>query len=65
MFEKKNFIFNSQGGEINPDLVVKPPLCISCKKNDDPSEEVFCILNRVGQQETEGFHCNAYQQNSF
>jgi hypothetical protein len=45
--------------------VVKPPLCLSCKKNDDPSEEVFCILNRVGQQETEGFHCNAYQSNSF
>ena len=65
MPEKKAFFFDKDGGELNPDLVVKPPLCISCIKNDDPSEEVFCILNRLGQQETDTFHCSAYSANSF
>jgi hypothetical protein len=61
MFDSRSWFFDKEGGEINPDLVVKPPLCFSCLKNDDPSEEVFCILNRLGQEETDLFHCNAYQ----
>jgi hypothetical protein len=65
MFESRSWLFNHEGGEINPDLVTKPTLCISCTKNDDPSEEVFCILNRLGQEETEIFHCNAYKSNAF
>jgi hypothetical protein len=65
MFEKKSRLFNNHSDEVNPDLINKPPMCLSCKKNDDPSEEVFCILNRVGQQETGAFHCNAYQAITF
>ncbi|MBN2035430.1 MAG: hypothetical protein JW768_01690 [Chitinispirillaceae bacterium] len=65
MLGKKSYFFNKEGGEINPDLIEKPPLCLSCRKNDDPSEEVFCILNRMGQLDAEGFHCSAYQPDSF
>jgi hypothetical protein len=64
MFDKKAFFYDKDRGEQNPDQIIKPHLCISCAKNDDPSEEVFCILNRLGQQETDLFHCNAYQANA-
>jgi hypothetical protein len=53
--------FNKERGPLNADLIAKPPLCVSCRKNDDSSEEVFCILNRLGQEENDLFHCKAYQ----
>jgi hypothetical protein len=61
MFEKKSSSLNRESDEASTGLVNLPRLCISCKKNDDPSEEVFCILNRAGQQDSGEFHCNAYQ----
>ena len=62
MVDKNSGFFDKGGREINSDLVVKPSLCKSCKKNNDPAEEVFCILNRLGQQETGAmFRCTAYE----
>lgn len=52
--------YNDDGTEINPDLVPKPGLCVSCKKDDDPSEEILCILTRADQQDAAEFQCFAY-----
>lgn len=51
--------FDDAGNELNPDLAPKPSLCVSCAKDEDPSEEVLCNLNRLGQDEGE-FRCAAY-----
>lgn len=60
MEERAWGFFNHDGTEINPDLVPKPGLCLSCKKDDDPNEEILCILNRADQQDDVEFKCFAY-----
>ncbi|MDD5457899.1 MAG: hypothetical protein PHF37_00680 [Phycisphaerae bacterium] len=54
--------FNDDGSEINPDLIIKPDLCITCR-NDDLSgeDEVLCNLTRADQDGEEEFHCEAYR----
>lgn len=61
MNDKSFGFFNDDGSEINPDLIVKPSLCVSCKKDDDSSEEVLCVLNRADQQGEDEFRCCAYE----
>ena len=61
MEEPKFQFFDDDGTEINPDLVRKPSLCISCKHDEDPSQEVLCILNRHDQQGEDDFQCGAYE----
>lgn len=56
----KQKYFDDDGNEINPAFVPKPSLCISCVKDDDPSEEILCTLNRLDQQDENDFHCEAY-----
>ena len=53
--------FHDDGTEINPDLIPKPSLCISCKKDELRHEEVLCDLNRMAQLEKEEFVCDAYE----
>ncbi len=52
--------FDDDGTEITPDLIPKPGLCLSCAKEDDPSEVPFCILTRFDQKDEDGFCCFAY-----
>ena len=54
--------FDDDGNELNPDLIPKPDLCISCVKNEDPAEEVLCNLNRLDQINESEFKCYAYEQ---
>jgi hypothetical protein len=54
-------LFDDDGTEINPDLISKPSLCVSCKKDDDPSEEVLCLLTRADQQDDDEFECFAFE----
>jgi len=63
MENNKPKYFNDDGTEINPDLIPKPSLCVSCKK-DGPSgeEEILCNLTRADQQGEEEFICEAYEQ---
>lgn len=61
MEEKPFGFFNDDGSEINPDLVPKPSLCLTCKEDDNPSEYVLCTLTRADQQDEEGFRCDAYE----
>ena len=52
--------FSDDGTPLNPDLIPKPALCLSCRKNDDPYEEVLCNLTRLDQRNNTGFICFAY-----
>ena len=52
---------DENGNEINPDLIPKPSLCITCKKDDDPDELVLCNLNRMDQANEKEFKCFAYE----
>jgi hypothetical protein len=47
--EFKSGLFRDDGTRINPDLIVKPSLCVSCAKGDDPGEYILCTLNRAGE----------------
>ncbi len=57
-----NGYFDDDGNELNPDLIPKPNLCLSCKKNEDPNEEILCNLNRLDQSNESEFKCFAYEQ---
>jgi hypothetical protein len=61
---KSNFAyFDDEGNEINADLVPKPQLCSSCKKNDEHGmEEILCNLTGLDQRHEEEFICYAYEQ---
>jgi hypothetical protein len=54
---------DDDGNELNPDLIPKPALCISCAKDDDPDEEeqILCNLNRLDQQDEPEFECFSYE----
>ena len=56
-----NGYFNDDGTELNPDLYPKPQLCLSCKKDVDPDEEILCNLNRLDQLDEPEFKCFAYE----
>jgi len=53
--------FDDDGNELNPDLISKPSLCISCAKDEEPNEEILCNLNRLDQQGEVDFGCEAYE----
>ncbi|NOY50892.1 MAG: hypothetical protein GXO88_10075 [Chlorobi bacterium] len=53
--------FDDDGTEINPDLVPKPGLCLICKKQDDPEEEILCTLNILDQRDDDEFKCFAFE----
>jgi hypothetical protein len=53
--------FDDDGNELNPDLYPKPQLCLSCKNDDDPNQEILCNLCRLGQNEDTEFKCYAYE----
>lgn len=52
--------YDDDGNPLNPDLIPKPTLCVSCRKDGDPDEEVLCNLNRLDQKEDAEFVCHAY-----
>ncbi len=54
--------FDDDGNELHPDLIPKPQLCLSCRKNNDTGEEVLCNLNRFDQQDETEFKCFAYEK---
>lgn len=56
-----NGYYDDDGNKINPDLIPKPGLCLICKLDDDPNEEILCNLNRLDQMDECKFKCGAYQ----
>lgn len=62
MEEETDKYFDDDGNEMNPDLIIKPDLCISCKKNDLTGEdEILCNLTRSDQEGENEFICDAYE----
>ncbi|MEK6776642.1 MAG: UPF0158 family protein [bacterium] len=56
--------FNDDGSEFNADLVPKPGLCLTCRKdNAGGKEEILCILTRNDQKGDTDFECGAYEPN--
>ena len=53
--------FDDDGNELNPNLIAKPQLCLSCIKNDMQSEQIPCNLNRLDQIGEDEFKCYAYE----
>jgi len=54
--------YNDDGTEFNPDLIPKPDLCISCKKDGlSGEEEILCNITRADQQGEDEFICDAYE----
>ena len=54
--------FNDDGTEINADLVPKPGLCLTCRKdNASGKEEILCILTRNDQRGDKNFECGAHE----
>lgn len=50
--------YHDDGTEVNPDLIPKPSLCISCKRDGLTGEEdILCTLNRMDQMGEEEFKC--------
>ncbi len=64
MNEKPDFqngrFYRDDGTEINPELVTKSSLCVTCKNDNNPDEEVLCILTRADQEDEADFRCYAY-----
>lgn len=54
--------YNDDGSKINPELVPKPELCGTCKKDDaGEEEEILCILTLSDQMGEKNFECAAYE----
>lgn len=54
--------YNDDGTELNPDLIKKPSLCIICKKDSDPDEEILCNLTRLDEMDNEEFICYSFDK---
>ena len=52
--------YDDDGTKIDPNLMAKPSLCATCKKDDDKNQEILCTLNRMDQQDESDFICDAY-----
>ncbi|MBU3661105.1 MAG: hypothetical protein FGM14_14620 [Flavobacteriales bacterium] len=60
--ENESNYFDDDGTPLNPNLFPKPQLCLSCKKNEDESEEILCNLTRLDQRFEAVFKCYDYEQ---
>lgn len=57
-----NGYYDDEGNKINMDLIKKPGLCLICKKDSDPHEEILCNLNRFDQRNKTEFKCFAFEK---
>ena len=54
--------YDDDGTEFNPDLILKPSLCTTCKKDGiSEKEEILCNLTRADQQGEDEFICEAFE----
>ena len=60
--DNQDFRFiRDDGTGINPELVKKPDLCVTCRKDSNPDEEILCILTRADQEDETEFRCFGYE----
>jgi hypothetical protein len=65
MFDDDEGYFLDDGTPVNPNLIPKPGLCVTCVNDDKPSEEVLCNLNRIDQHGQGEFKCYGYVKKVF
>ncbi len=54
--------YNDDGEKLNPNLISKPDLCTTCRKDEEGGgEEVLCNLTRLDQAGEKEFTCYAYE----
>jgi len=56
--------FSEDGAPLNPELLIKPGLCITCVNDEDELHSVLCTLNRFDQIDENEFICHAYRTNN-
>jgi hypothetical protein len=56
------FLNDNDDPPLPEELVVKPALCLSCKKDNDPNEEELCMLTRLDSEDGGEFICGAYEK---
>ena len=61
MDDEINRFYLDDGTKIDPNLIPKPGLCITCAKDDDATEPALCILTRIDQMDDDEFICHAYE----
>ena len=42
--------YDDYGNELYPNLIPKPSLCVACRNDDDPGQEILYNLKRLDQQ---------------
>lgn len=62
MNDNMSDFYNDDGAPVNPDIVPKPSLYVSCLHDGNREQETLCMLNRIDQQNTKDFKCFAYRQ---
>ena len=55
-------LFDDEGYEILSYSIKKPSLCLICKNNDDPSEDLLCNMTRHDQKDEPEFKCFAFRK---
>ncbi len=60
MEEEINGIYDDDGNKI--EYIEYQGLCMTCKKKDDPNEEILCKLNLFDQMDGDEFICYAYEK---
>ena len=53
--------YDDDGEKLNPNLISKPDLCTTCRKDEVEDEEILCNLNRLDQAGEKEFICYAYE----
>ncbi len=53
--------YDDDGEKLNPNLISKPDLCTTCRKDEVEDEEMLCNLNRLDQAGEKEFICYAYE----
>jgi hypothetical protein len=59
--EKEFNFFRDDGTPLDPELLIKPGLCITCVNDEDESQYVLCTLTRFDQVDEKEFQCYAYK----
>ena len=62
MQEEINGFYLDDGTKVDPNLITKPGLCLSCINDDSPDseEEILCTLTRIDQMSDEEFICYGF-----
>ena len=62
MIDEISGFYRDDGSRIDPELVPKPVLCETCRRDGlNKEEEILCILNRSDQEGEPSFNCAAYE----